>query len=246
KLIVAGASAYPRTLDFPKFREIADAVGALLMVDMAHIAGLVATGLHPSPVGHAHFVTTTTHKTLRGPRAGLILCVPEWAKEIDRAVFPGQQGGPLEHVIAAKAVALKEAMEPDFARYQKQVLENTRVLSEAVAAKGFRIVSGGTDNHLFLVDVGKKGLTGKVCEKALDAAGITVNKNTIPFDPNPPLVTSGLRIGTPAVTTRGMGVAEMKTIAGWIGEVLDAPEDASIQARVKGKVRELTAAFPLY
>ena len=225
KLIVAGASAYPRTLDFPKFREIADAVGALLMVDMAHIAGLVATGLHPSPVGHAHFVTTTTHKTLRGPRAGLILCVPEWAKEVDRAVFPGQQGGPLEHVIAAKAVALKEAMEPDFARYQKQVLENTRVLSEAVAAKGFRIVSGGTDNHLFLVDVGKKGLTGKVCEKALDAAGITVNKNTIPFDPNPPLVTSGLRIGTPAVTTRGMGEAEMKTIAGWIGEVLDAPED---------------------
>jgi glycine hydroxymethyltransferase len=246
KLIVAGASAYPRTLDFPKFREIADAVGALLMVDMAHIAGLVATGLHPSPVGHAHFVTTTTHKTLRGPRAGLILCVPEWAKEIDRAVFPGQQGGPLEHVIAAKAVALKEAMEPDFARYMKQVVTNTRVLSESVAAKGFRIVSGGTDNHLFLVDVGKKGLTGKVCEKALDAAGITVNKNTIPFDPNPPLVTSGLRIGTPAVTTRGMGVAEMNTIAGWIGEVLDAPEDTAVQARVKGKVRELTAAFPLY
>ncbi|MFI5120861.1 MAG: serine hydroxymethyltransferase [Thermoanaerobaculia bacterium] len=246
KLIVAGASAYPRTLDFPKFREIADAVGALLMVDMAHIAGLVATGLHPSPVGHAHFVTTTTHKTLRGPRAGLILCVPEWAKEIDRAVFPGQQGGPLEHVIAAKAVALKEAMEPDFARYQKQVLANTRVLSEAVAAKGFRLVSGGTDNHLFLVDVGKKGLTGKVCEKALDAAGITVNKNTIPFDPNPPLVTSGLRIGTPAVTTRGMGEAEMRTIAGWIGEVLDAPEDAAVQARIRGKVKELTAAFPLY
>src|SRR5512141_3235001 len=246
KLIIAGASAYPRTLDFPRFRAIADSVGALLMVDMAHIAGLVATGNHPSPVGHAHFVTTTTHKTLRGPRAGLILCVPEWAKEIDKAVFPGLQGGPLEHVIAGKAVALKEAAEPAFAAYQRQVVAHAKTLAARVAAKGFRLVSGGTDNHLFLVDVRKKGLTGKVCEKALDAAGITVNKNTIPFDPNPPLVTSGLRIGTPAVTTRGMGVAEMKTIAGWIGEVPDAPEDAGIQARVKGKVKELTAAFPLY
>ncbi len=246
KLIIAGASAYPRTLDFPKFREVADAVGALLMVDIAHIAGLVATGLHPSPVGHAHFITTTTHKTLRGPRAGLILCTPEWAKEVDKAVFPGQQGGPLEHIIAAKAVALKEAATPEFAAYQKQVVENARVFADAVAARGFRIVSGGTDNHLFLVDVGKKNLTGKVAEKALDAAGITVNKNTIPFDPNPPMVTSGLRIGTPAVTTRGMGTAEMRTIAGWIGEVLDAPEDTAIQARVHAKVRELTAAFPLY
>jgi glycine hydroxymethyltransferase len=246
KLIVAGASAYPRTLDFPAFRRIADAVGALLMVDIAHIAGLIATGLHPSPVGHAHFITTTTHKTLRGPRAGLILCVPEWAKEIDKAVFPGQQGGPLEHIIAAKAVALKEAMTPEFASYQKQVVENARVFADAVAANGFRIVSGGTDNHLFLVDVGKKGLTGKVAEKALDAGGITVNKNTIPFDPNPPMVTSGLRIGTPAVTTRGMGVSEMKTIAGWIGEILANPEDAAVQARVRDKVLQLTAAFPLY
>ena len=246
KLIVAGASAYPRTLDFPAFRRVADAVGALLMVDIAHIAGLIVAGLHPSPVGHAHFITTTTHKTLRGPRAGLILCVPEWAKEIDKAVFPGQQGGPLEHIIAAKAVALKEAMTPEFTAYQKQVVENAKVFAESMAAAGFRIVSGGTDNHLFLVDVGKKGLTGKVAEKALDLAGITVNKNTIPFDPNPPLVTSGLRIGTPAVTTRGMGPAEMKTIAGWIAEVLAAPEDAAVQQRVIGKVRELTAAFPLY
>jgi glycine hydroxymethyltransferase len=246
KLIVAGASAYPRTLDFPRFREIADAVGALLMVDMAHIAGLVAAGIHPSPVGHAHFVTTTTHKTLRGPRAGLILCTPEWAKEVDRAVFPGQQGGPLEHIIAAKAVALKEAATPEFNAYQRQVVENARVFADAVAARGFRIVSGGTDNHLFLVDVGKKNLTGKAAEKALDAAGITVNKNTIPFDPNPPMVTSGLRIGTPAVTTRGMGTGEMTAIAGWIGDVLDAPEDAAVQARVHAKVRELTAAFPLY
>ena len=246
KLIIAGASAYPRTLDFPRFRQIADSVGALLMVDMAHIAGLVAAGVHPSPVGHAQFVTTTTHKTLRGPRAGLILCTPEWAKEVDRAVFPGIQGGPLEHVIAGKAVALKEAMEPDFARYQKQVVANAKVLAAAVASHGFRLVSGGTDTHLFLVDVGKRNLTGKVAEKALDAAGITVNKNAIPFDPNPPMVTSGLRIGTPAATTRGMGEAEMKTIAALIAEVLAEPEDAAVQARVRGKVKELTAAFPLY
>jgi glycine hydroxymethyltransferase len=246
KLIIAGASAYSRTLDFPRFRKIADSVGALLMVDMAHIAGLVAAGVHPSPVGHAQFITTTTHKTLRGPRAGLILCTPEWAKEVDRAVFPGIQGGPLEHVVAGKAVALREAATPEFAAYQRQIVVNAKVLAETVAAHGFRLVSGGTDTHLFLVDVGAKKLTGKVAEKALDAAGITVNKNAIPFDPNPPMVTSGLRIGTPAVTTRGMGVAEMKTIAGWIGEVLDAPEDAAIQARVKGKVKELTAAFPLY
>jgi glycine hydroxymethyltransferase len=246
KLIIAGASAYPRTLDFPRFRKIADSVGALLMVDMAHIAGLVAAGVHPSPVGHAHFVTTTTHKTLRGPRAGLIFCTPEWAKEVDKAVFPGIQGGPLEHVIAGKAVALKEAASPEFAVYQRQVVANAKTLAAAVASHGFRLVSGGTDTHLFLVDVGAKKLTGKVAEKALDAAGITVNKNAIPFDPNPPMVTSGLRIGTPAVTTRGMGEAEMKTIAGWIGEVLDAPEDVAIQARVKAKVRELTSAFPLY
>ena len=243
KLIIAGASAYPRTLDFPRFRAIADSVGALLMVDMAHIAGLVATGLHPTPVGHAHFVTTTTHKTLRGPRAGLILCTPEWAKEVDKALFPGIQGGPLEHVIAGKAVALKEAASPEFAAYQKQVVANAKTLAQAVASAGFRLVSGGTDNHLFLVDVGKKNLTGKVAEKALDAAGITVNKNAIPFDPNPPMVTSGLRIGTPAVTTRGMGEAEMKSIGGFLAEVLSAPEDTGVQARVKAKVHELTSAF---
>jgi len=246
KLIIAGASAYPRTLDFPRFRKIADSVGALLMVDMAHIAGLVAAGVHASPVGHAHFVTTTTHKTLRGPRSGLILCTPEWAKEVDRAVFPGIQGGPLEHVVAGKAVAFKEAQTPEFAAYQRQVVANAKVLAETVASHGFRLVSGGTDTHLFLMDVGKRNLTGKVAEKALDVAGITVNKNAIPFDPNPPMVTSGLRIGTPAVTTRGMGEAEMKTIAGLIAEVLAAPEDTSIQARVKAKVRELTSAFPLY
>ena len=246
KLIIAGASAYPRTLDFPRFRAIADSVGALLMVDMAHIAGLVAAGIHPSPVGHAQFVTTTTHKTLRGPRAGLILTTPEWAKEIDKAVFPGIQGGPLEHVIAGKAVAFKEAATPEFAAYQRQVVANAKALAESVASHGFRLVSGGTDNHLFLVDVGKKNLTGKVAEKALDAAGITVNKNAIPFDPNPPMVTSGLRIGTPAVTTRGMTEAEMKTIAGLIAEVLAAPEDESVKARVKAKVRDLTSAFPLY
>ncbi|MGA7990494.1 MAG: serine hydroxymethyltransferase [Thermoanaerobaculia bacterium] len=246
KLIIAGASAYPRTLDFPRFRKIADSVGALLMVDMAHIAGLVAAGVHPSPVGHAQFITTTTHKTLRGPRAGLILCAPEWAKEVDRAVFPGVQGGPLEHVIAGKAVALKEAASPEFAAYQRQVVVNAKALAETVASSGLRLVSGGTDNHLFLVDVGKKNLTGKVAEKALDAAGITVNKNAIPFDPNPPMVTSGLRIGTPAVTTRGMGESEMKTIGGLIADVLAAPEDVAIQSRVKARVRELTSAFPLY
>jgi len=246
KLIIAGASAYPRRLDFPRFRKIADSVGALLMVDMAHIAGLVAAGVHPSPVGHAHFVTTTTHKTLRGPRAGLILCIPEWAKEVDKAVFPGIQGGPLEHVVAGKAVALREAATPEFAAYQRQVVANARILAETVLSFGFRLVSGGTDTHLFLVDVGKKNLTGKVAEKALDAAGITVNKNAIPFDPNPPMVTSGLRIGTPAVTTRGMGEAEMKTIGALIAEVLAAPEDAALQTRVKAKVRELTSAFPLY
>ena len=246
KLLVVGASAYPRTLDFARFRAIADSVGALLMVDMAHIAGLVAAGLHPSPVGHAHFVTTTTHKTLRGPRGGLVLCVPEWAKEIDKAVFPGLQGGPLEHVIAGKAVMFQEALSPEFAVYQKEVVTNASAFAEAVASHGFRIVSGGTDNHLFLVDLGPKKLTGKVAEKALDAAGITVNKNAIPFDPNPPFVTSGLRIGTPAITTRGMGVPEVKQIAAWIAEVLDAPEDTAVQSSVKARVKALTSAFPIY
>ncbi|HRY46403.1 MAG TPA: serine hydroxymethyltransferase, partial [Thermoanaerobaculia bacterium] len=198
------------------------------------------------PVGHAHFVTSTTHKTLRGPRGGLVLCTPEWAKEIDKAVFPGLQGGPLEHVIAAKAVSFLEALSPEFREYQGRVLTNAKAFAEAVAGQGFRIVSGGTDNHLFLVDLGPKQLTGKVAEKALDHAGITVNKNAIPFDPNPPLVTSGLRLGAPAVTTRGMGVAEMKTIAGWIGEVLAAPEDEAVRVAVKAKVMELTAAFPIY
>jgi glycine hydroxymethyltransferase len=246
KLMIVGASAYPRTLDFARFRTIADSVGALLMVDMAHIAGLVAAGQHPSPVGHAHFVTTTTHKTMRGPRGGLVLCVPEWAKEIDRAVFPGLQGGPLEHVIAGKAVMFQEALSPEFAGYQKKVVANAAAFAEAVASHGFRIVSGGTDNHLFLVDLGPKKLTGKVAEKALDAAGITVNKNAIPFDPNPPLVTSGLRIGTPAITTRGMGIPEVEQIAAWIAEVLAAPEDAAVQSSVKARVKELTAAFPIY
>jgi glycine hydroxymethyltransferase len=246
KLIIAGASAYPRILDFERFRKVADSVGALLMVDMAHIAGLVAAGLHPSPVGHAHFVTTTTHKTLRGPRGGMILCTPEWAKEIDKAVFPGIQGGPLEHVIAGKAVSFREALSPEFTEYQKRVIENASVFADAVAAQGLRIVSGGTDNHLFLVDLGPRKLTGKVAEKALDAAGITVNKNAIPFDPNPPLVTSGLRIGTPAVTTRGMGPAEMRTIAGWIGEVLATPDSADVITSVRTRVKELTSAFPIY
>ena len=246
KLIVCGASAYPRIFDFARFRQVADSVGALLMVDMAHIAGLVATGLHPSPVGHAHFVTTTTHKTLRGPRGGMVLTTPEWAKELDKALFPGIQGGPLEHVIAGKAVALLEAMSAEFAAYQRAVLENAKVFAASLAAHGFRIVSGGTDNHLFLVDVFVKQITGKVAEKALDNAGITVNKNAIPFDPNPPMVASGLRSGTPAVTTRGMGTREMETIAGWIAEVLASPESADAQQSVKRRVKELTAQFPLY
>jgi glycine hydroxymethyltransferase len=246
KLIVCGASAYPRIFDFARFRQVADSVGALLMVDMAHIAGLVATGLHPSPVGHAHFVTTTTHKTLRGPRGGMVLTTPEWAKELDKAMFPGIQGGPLEHVIAGKAVALLEAMSPEFADYQKAVLANAKTFAASLAGHGFRIVSGGTDNHLFLVDVFVKKLTGKVAEKALDNAAITVNKNAIPFDPNPPMVASGLRIGTPAVTTRGMGTREMETIAGWIAEVLAEPEKADVQASVRRRVVELTEQFPLY
>jgi glycine hydroxymethyltransferase len=246
KLIVCGASAYPRVFDFPRFRQVADSVGALLMVDMAHIAGLVATGLHPSPIGYAHFVTTTTHKTLRGPRGGMVITTPEWAKELDKALFPGIQGGPLEHVVAGKAVALLEAMSPEFTDYQRAVLANTKALAESLASHGFRIVSGGTDNHLFLVDVFVKGITGKVAEKALDNAGITVNKNAIPFDPNPPMVASGLRIGSPAVTTRGMGTREMGTIGGWIAEVLAKPEDAEVQQSVKRRVKELTAQFPLY
>jgi glycine hydroxymethyltransferase len=246
KLIVAGASAYSRSLDFAAFRAVADEAGCLLMADMAHIAGLVAADLHPSPVPHCDFVTTTTHKTLRGPRGGLVLCREKHAKEIDRAVFPGVQGGPLMHIVAAKAVALNEALGEEFRTYQRAVVANTARLAAAFAAGGYRIVSGGTDNHLFLVDVASRGLTGKVCETALDRAAITVNKNTIPFDPNPPLVASGVRLGTAAVTTRGMGAAEMDAIAALAGEVLAAPEDAAVAASVRERVRALCRRFPLY
>jgi len=217
-----------------------------LMADIAHIAGLVAAGIHPSPIPHCHFVTTTTHKTLRGPRAGMVMCTEEHAKEIDRAVFPGIQGGPLMHVISAKAVALKEALTDDFRTYQHQITKNAKRLSQCLVEHGFRVVSGGTDNHLFLLDVAKSGLTGKVAEKALEAAGITVNKNTIPYDANPPLVASGIRIGTPALTTRGMREPEMDAVGGFIAEVLRAPEDETVRTAVRGKVRDLCERFPLY
>ena len=246
KLIVCGASAYSRMIDFARFREIADEVGALLMADIAHIAGLVTAGLHPSPVPHCHFVTTTTHKTLRGPRGGIILCTKKWRKRIDRALFPGIQGGPLMHIIAAKAVAFREALAPDFGAYQKAVVANAARLADSLTAGGHRIVSGGTDNHLFLLDVAAAGTTGKVAEEALEAAGITVNKNTIPYDENPPLVASGIRIGSPAVTTRGMGEPEMERIAGFIAEVLERPEDTELQAGVRERVLELCGEFPLY
>jgi glycine hydroxymethyltransferase len=246
RLIVCGASAYSRTIDFARFRAVADEAGALLMADMAHIAGLVAVGLHPSPVPHCHFVTSTTHKTLRGPRGGLILSTAEFAKEIDRAVFPGIQGGPLMHVIAAKAVAFREAATPEFRAYQARIVANTARLAAALAARGFRIVAGGTDNHLFLVDVAARGLTGKLAETALDRAGVTVNKNTIPFDANPPMVASGIRIGTAAVTTRGMGEAEMETIAGLVADLLAAPADEAVIAAVGERARALCRRFPLY
>jgi glycine hydroxymethyltransferase len=246
KLIVCGASAYSRTIDFARFRAIADQAGALLMADIAHIAGLVAAGLHPSPVPHCDFVTTTTHKTLRGPRAGMVMCRERFAKDLDRAVFPGLQGGPLMHIIAAKAVALKEALTAEFRTYQAQIVANARALAARLAENGFRIVSGGTDNHVFLLDVAKVGITGKVAEKSLEAAGITVNKNTIPYDPNPPLVASGVRIGTPALTTRGMREPEMSQVGDFITEVLRAPEDAGIHESVKGRIRELCERFPLY
>jgi len=246
KLIVCGASAYSRIIDFARFREIADRVGALVMADIAHIAGLVAAGLHPSPVPHCQFVTTTTHKTLRGPRGGVIFTTGEWAKAIDRALFPGIQGGPLMHVIAAKAVAFGEALSEGFKAYQQQIVANAARLAGRLADRGLRIVSGGTDNHVFLLDVAAAGLTGKVAEQALEAAGITVNKNTIPYDPNPPLVASGIRIGTPALTTRGMGEGEMDTIGDWIAEIVAAPEEGGAQERVRRQVRELCARFPLY
>lgn len=246
KLLVCGASAYSRVIDFERIARIAHEAGALVMADIAHVAGLVATGLHPSPVPHCDFVTTTTHKTLRGPRAGMIMCKEQFAKDLDRNVFPGIQGGPLVHIIAAKAVSFKEALQPAFKTYQQQIVTNAKALAQAVAETGFRIVSGGTDNHVFLVDVFSKGLTGRDAEKALEAAHITVNKNTIPFDTNPPLKASGIRIGTPAVTTRGMGEAEMREIAQMIAAVLYAPADQAVRQRVIGEVKALTARFPLY
>jgi glycine hydroxymethyltransferase len=246
KMIVAGASAYPRIIDFARIRRIADEVGALVLVDMAHIAGLVATGLHPNPVPYAEFVTTTTHKTLRGPRGGLILCQEEFAKKIDQAVFPGTQGGPLMHVIAGKAVAFKEAASPEFKAYQAQVVKNAKVLAEALMNRGFRVISGGTDNHLMLVSVREHGLTGLKAERLLDSCAITVNKNTIPFDPEKPFITSGLRIGTPAVTTRGMKEAEMLEISGIIADVIDNPDDERVLESAKQKVESLTTRFPLY
>ncbi|MFZ3072400.1 MAG: serine hydroxymethyltransferase [Thermodesulfobacteriota bacterium] len=246
KLIVVGASAYPRIIDFKAFREVADEIGAMVMVDIAHIAGLVATGLHPSPVPHAEFVTTTTHKTLRGPRSGMIMCREQFKKEIDKKIFPGIQGGPLMHVIAAKAVAFKEALEPEFKTYQKQVLANAKALSEALIEKGFTLVSGGTDNHLMLLDVSKKGLTGKESEDALVKAGITANKNTIPFDTQSPMVTSGVRLGVPAVTTRGMKEKEMHVIASFIDRALANRSDEKELDKIKNEVRELCLGFPFY
>jgi glycine hydroxymethyltransferase len=246
KLLIAGASAYARVIDFARMGDIARRAGALFMVDMAHIAGLVATGLHPSPVPHADFVTTTTHKTLRGPRGGLVLCRQAHAKQLDRALFPGVQGGPLMHIIAAKAVCLKQAAEPAFADYQRHVVANADALAAALSASGFRVVSGGTDNHLVLVDVFSKGLTGKVAETALGRAAITVNKNAIPFDTNPPMVASGIRLGTPAVTTRGMRAGDMGTIAGLIARVLAAPDDQGVASAVTSEVEQLCQTFPLY
>jgi glycine hydroxymethyltransferase len=245
KMIIAGYSAYSRVLDFAAFAEVAREVGAVFLVDMAHFAGLVATGLYPSPIPHADVVTTTTHKTLRGPRGGLILCKAEHAKAVDKAMFPGTQGGPLEHVIAAKAVAFREALQPAFGDYCKQVVANAKALAAVLMERGFHVVSGGTDNHLMLVDLRNKGLTGKAAEKALDAAGITVNKNTVPKETQSPFVTSGVRIGTPAVTTRGMREPEMRRIAEFIDTVLAAPDDAGTAQRVRREVREFADAFPL-
>jgi len=246
KLIIGGGSAYPRIIDFARMRQIADKVGALYLVDMAHFAGLVAGGAHPSPVPHAHIVTTTTHKTLRGPRAGMILSKAEFAAAIDKVVFPGMQGGPLMHIIAAKAICFQEAMQPEFRDYAKQVVANAKVLAETLAAGGFRIISGGTDTHLMLVDVFSKGMLGSEAEKALDEAGITVNKNAIPFDINPPMKPSGIRIGTPALTTRGMKEAEMRQVGRWIAEALLRRTDAAVLKRIRKDVLDLSEAFPLY
>jgi glycine hydroxymethyltransferase len=244
KMIVAGASAYARTIDFSRFAEIAKEIGALLMVDMAHIAGLVAGEQHPSPVPWADFVTSTTHKTLRGPRSGFVLCKKDWGKKIDSAVFPGLQGGPLMHVVAAKAVGFREALQPAFKGYAAQTIANARTVAHELLSRGFRLVSGGTDNHLLLVDVNSKGLSGRQAERALDAAGITVNRNAIPFDTRPPLDPSGVRIGTPALTTRGMREPEMRRIAGWIGDVLAQPDNGDVQLRIRHEVRELCRQFP--
>jgi len=246
KMIIAGASAYPRVFDFERMGRVARAVGAPLMVDMAHIAGLVAGGQHPSPVPHADFVTTTTHKTLRGPRGGMVMCRAQYAKDLDRTVFPGVQGGPLMHIIAAKAVCFREAATPEFSAYQKQLVANAKRLAAAMTAAGFRIVSGGTDNHIVLVDTFSKGITGKVAEAALGHAGITVNKNAIPFDQNPPMVASGVRLGTPAVTTRGMGEAQMDEIAAFISRALASPEDSAALTMIKQEVEQLCRKFPLY
>ncbi len=246
KVIVGGGSAYPRQFDFARMRAIADKVGAYLMIDMAHFAGLVAGGVHPSPVPHAHVVTTTTHKTLRGPRAGMILSKQEFAAGIDRSVFPGQQGGPLVHIVAAKAVAFKEALQPEFAAYAAQIVANAKVLAQELAGHGYRIISGGTDTHLMLVDVFQKGILGSEAESVMGEAGITVNKNAIPYDTNPPMKPSGIRIGTPALTTRGMKEAEMRTIAGWIAQVLEHRNDPGKIKQVRGEVLALAEKFPLY
>jgi glycine hydroxymethyltransferase len=246
RMIICGASAYSRVIDFKRIREIADSVGALMMADIAHIAGLVVTGHHPSPVPYADFVTTTTHKTLRGPRAGLVLCKEKHAKDLDRAVFPGVQGGPLVHIVAAKAVAFKEALSPEFKVYQGQIVKNAKALCDGVRDAGFRIVSNGTDNHLFMTDVFVKGITGKDGQNMLEAANITTNKNTIPFDQNKPMVASGLRIGTPAVTTRGLREPEMKTLANMIARVLDAKGDEGVIAQVRGDVKAMCDRFPIY
>ena len=246
KMIIGGGSAYSRIIDFARMRQIADKIGALYLVDMAHFAGLVAGGAHPSPVPHAHIVTSTTHKTLRGPRAGMILSKQEFAAAIDKVVFPGMQGGPLVHIIAAKAVCFREAMQPDFRDYARQVVANARVLAETLAAEGFRIISGGTDTHLMLVDVFSKGMLGSEAEKALDQAGITVNKNAIPFDTNPPMKPSGIRIGTPALTTRGMKETEMRQIGRWISEGLHHRTDAAVLGKIRKQVLELADTFPLY
>jgi glycine hydroxymethyltransferase len=244
KLILAGASAYPRLIEFDKFAEVAREVGAVFLVDMAHVSGLVAAKLHPDPVPVADFVSSTTHKTLRGPRAGFVLCKEGWIQKLNSAVFPGVQGGPLMHVVAAKAVAFAEALRPEFRTYISQVIANAKVVAEELQRAGFRIVSGGTDNHMILVDVASRGVTGKIAEQALDAGGITVNKNMIPFDTRPPLDPSGIRIGTPALTTRGMKETELRQIAGWITEVLAAPEDVPVRERIRGNVMEMCKQFP--